>query len=110
VCISSFYHVTYKTLEDNNCLDKVFCLWLNTSCVEVNAEENHPSLKDKGPWCQNMWFPYIILQYIRKRIGDTEQTLHVHLSVPSQFDCISSDYVLCMDLCKHNDKLVVHVI
>jgi len=31
-----------------------------------------------------MWLSHIILQYIRKRIGDTKHMLHVHLQVSSQ--------------------------
>jgi hypothetical protein len=56
----------------------VFCVWLNTSGLEANAEENHPIFKDKMAWCQNMLFSHITLQKIRNRSGDTKHTLHVH--------------------------------
>jgi len=57
-----------------------------------------------------MWLSHIILQYIRKIIGDTKHTLHVHLQVSSQLSCIISNYVVCVDHFKHNGKFVVHVI
>jgi len=65
---------------------------------------------DKMPWCQNMWLSHIVVQYIRKRIGDTKHVLHIHLQVPSQFGYIISNYVVCMDHFKHNGKFVVHII
>jgi len=68
------YHVTYKEFWDNICPDTVFCVWLNTSGLEANAEENHPFFKDKRAWCQIMWLSHIILQYVRKRNGDTKHT------------------------------------
>ena len=43
-----FYHVTYKAFWDNIYPDTVFCVWLNTSGLETNAEANHPIFKSKN--------------------------------------------------------------
>ena len=55
-------------------------------------------------------FSHIILQKIRKRIGDTKFTLHVHLHIPSHLGCIISNYVLCMNHFMHNGKFDVHIV
>jgi hypothetical protein len=51
---------------------------------------------------------YLAVNKERKIIDDTEHTLHVHLSEPSQFDCISSGYVfrLASDPKHHRQMLV----
>jgi len=69
-----------------------------------------PFLRTKGLGAKTCGCQYIILQYVRKKTGDTKHTLLVHLHLPSQIGCIISDHVSCMNNFKHNGKFVVHII